>query len=159
MVHVLQIGELAGLNREILLAFCGAFIHDMARKHDGYCVQHGAWAAQHKLPQFRELFFSEGVDNSGLRDIGLAVHNHSIHDEIDVLHSSYKTVALLKDADALDRIRISKNALDPDYLRFPESHELVGFAEDLFYATDELRFESFTEILAIAHKIKNKHSD
>ena len=153
MVHVLQLGELAKLNHEILLSFCGAYIHDMARKHDGYCVQHGTWAAQNKLPVFRELFLSEGVDESGLRDISLAVSNHSLHEEIDVSHPAYKTVALLKDADALDRIRISKNCLNPEYLRFPESHSLIGFAEDLFYETDDLIIGSFNEVLTIARKL------
>jgi hypothetical protein len=79
-----------------------------------------------------------------------------LHDEIDQSDPAYKTVALLKDADALDRIRISKNCLDPDYLRFPESHTLISFAEELYYETDHLRIDNFTEMLAHANQI-HKH--
>jgi hypothetical protein len=40
---------------------------------------------------------------------------------------------LLKDADALDRIRLGVfGCCDPSYLRFDHSHKLVGFARDLY---------------------------
>lgn len=153
MVHVLKIGELARLNHEILLAFCGAYIHDMARKHDGYCTRHGSWAARKKLPEFSETFRQLGVDDNGLKTIALAVSNHSLHEEIERSHRDYLTVALLKDADALDRIRICKNCLDPEYLRIPESHQLISFAEKLYYETDELQIGDFEEVLNIAGRI------
>lgn len=43
-------------------------------------------------------------------------------------------MCLLKDADGLDRVRLGD--LDPSYLRFPEARDMVGFAEDLYCATN-----------------------
>ena len=40
---------------------------------------------------------------------------------------------LLKDADALDRVRLGD--LDPSYLRHPEARTMVGFAQELYRAT------------------------
>ena len=56
MCHTRFIGEAAGLNRETEIALCAAYIHDLARKHDGYCNQHGLWSARDKLPQFCGFF-------------------------------------------------------------------------------------------------------
>jgi hypothetical protein len=153
MVNVLKIGGLAGLNHEMLLAFCGAFIHDMARKHDGYCTMHGTWAARKKLPEFADAFVKQGVKKEDIKTIALAVSNHSQHEELEKSHRDYLTVALLKDADALDRIRICKNCLNPEYLRFPESHQLIAFAENLYFQTDDIRISSFVEVLDIADRI------
>jgi len=153
MYHVLNIGDKAGLNHEIKPAWCAAFIHDMARKTDGYCTKHGLWASQIKLPLFQELFFAEGVGEEGLNALRLAVVNHSENREVPPGHPYYNTVALLKDADALDRIRISDNNLNPDYLRFPESVGLVDFAKELFYQTENLELKSFQELMAIAAQV------
>jgi hypothetical protein len=148
MMHVIELGKSAGLNHEIREAFCAAFIHDMARQHDGYCTQHGTWAAQKKLPFFSKMFLDAGVSTQGLENIRLAVTNHSLYDEIDPTHPAYKTVALLKDADALDRIRISKNNLKPEFLRFPQSSAYITFARDLYYASNQRIFRNFDELLA-----------
>ena len=44
---------------------------------------------------------------------------------------------LLKDADALDRIRIGfGECADPRQLRHPQTIELIGFAEALYRAFD-----------------------
>ncbi|MBE0638030.1 MAG: HD domain-containing protein [Bacteroidales bacterium] len=155
MLHVLELGKLASLNHEIREAFCAAFIHDMARKHDGFCQAHGAWSAQRKLPLFSDLFLTIGVTRDGLETIKLAVTNHSVHNEISKDHPDYKTVALLKDADALDRIRISNDDLRPEYLRFPQTHHQIEFARQLYYATNKHNLESFEEIVKIASLLKN----
>ncbi len=42
MYHVLNIGRMAGLDHEIHLAFCAAFIHNMSSLHDGYCTKRGS---------------------------------------------------------------------------------------------------------------------
>jgi hypothetical protein len=154
MYHVMVIGEMAGLKHEIKEAFCGAFIHDMARRHDGFCQAHGGWSARRKFPLFKDLFLNVGVSGDGLETIKLAVTNHSLHEELDKNHPGYKTVALLKDADALDRIRISSNDLRHEYLRFPESHNLIEFAKELYYATNHHNLGSFDEIICIAEQIK-----
>jgi HD superfamily phosphodiesterase len=153
MYHVLNIGRLAGLNDEIKLAFCAAFIHDMARKHDGYCIDHGVWATNCKFPLFRKLFIETGVNAEGLRAIKLAVSNHSIRHEIRKDHPFSIAVALLKDADALDRIRIGENNLKPEYLRFPVSLTLIDFAKELYYRSKDEVLGSFDEILEIGKAI------
>jgi len=154
MYHVLNIGRLAGLNHEIKLAFCAAFIHDMARQHDGYCIGHGVWATKSKFPLFRTLFIETGVNTEGLRAIKLAVSNHSIRHEIRKDHPFSTTVALLKDADALDRIRIGENNLKPEYLRFPESLTLINFAKELYYRSNAEVLNSFDEVIEIGKGIR-----
>ncbi len=150
MYHVLNIGRRAGLNHEIQLAFCAAFIHDMSRLHDGYCTEHGGWAAKNKLAEFKNLFIKSGIDPDGINAIKLAVANHSIRTEIYKNHPYYKTVALLKDADALDRIRIGENNLKVEYLRFPETLDLVDFARELYYKSNDKILGSLDELIKIA---------
>ena len=154
MVHVLEIGKAAGLSHEIPEAFCAAFIHDMGRKHDGWCTAHGQWSATRKLPLFKDLFLEIGIDQNGLKNIQAAATFHSQHYEPESSHPAYKTIALLKDADALDRIRISEDDLRPELLRYPESHLLIGFARNLFYETHHLSLLHFTDFHQIAAKLK-----
>lgn len=153
MCHVLYIGHAAGLKRDVLLALCAAFIHDFARKHDGFCNQHGDWAAQSKLPNFVSLFARAGVNNTEIEIIKTAVKNHSEIEELDIDHPAYKTTALLKDADALDRIRLNDNNLDERFLRFPESVRLITFAKQLYFDSRNIKISSFVEILKIAELI------
>jgi hypothetical protein len=44
-----------------------------------------------------------------------------------------KTVALLRDADALDGIRLGEGELKLDRLRFPETMGVVEYARGLYY--------------------------
>ncbi len=149
MFHVLNIGANAGLKDAVLPAWCAAFIHDMARRNDGYCTRHGYWAARDKLPLFTELFKSQGITNSQMEAIHLATSMHSEANELAPGHIHYPTVALLKDADALDRIRISETNLKPEYLRFDESRTLISFAKQLFHKTDKRLLGSFEELVKI----------
>jgi hypothetical protein len=149
MYHVLNIGTKAGLSDAVLPAWCAAFIHDMARQHDGYCTQHGYWASRDKLPRFAALFKSQGITDQQMEAISLAISMHSENSELPVSHIHYPTVALLKDADALDRIRISESNLKPKYLRFDESKNLIDFAKQLFYRTNDRLLGSFDELLEI----------
>lgn len=149
MYHVLNIGTKAGISDAVLPAWCAAFIHDMARQHDGYCTQHGSWAARNKLPIFVELFKSQGITHSQMEAIHLATSMHSQTGELSTKHIHYPTVALLKDADALDRIRISESNLKAEYLRFDESRTLIDFAKQLFYKTDARPLGGFDELLML----------
>jgi HD superfamily phosphodiesterase len=150
MFHVLNIGRKAGLNHDIRLAFCAAFIHDMARLHDSYCTEHGIRSVKRKLPAFKQLFFQTGIDADGIRAIKLAVANHSIRHEISKSNPYYHTVALLKDADALDRIRIGEHNLKIKYLRYPETVELVDFAKELYYRSDGQIIRNMDELIDLA---------
>lgn len=51
-------------------------------------------------------------------------------------HEHWNLIALLKDADALDRVRLDD--LDQRYLRHPEARGMVAFAQALFAHTDGL---------------------
>lgn len=133
MTHCIVLGNILGFERETKLALCGAYIHDMARKHDSKCFQHGAWAAEYKFPTFFPLFKSLGVPESDQEEIKIAVQWHSLPDEIDLSNPFRKTVALLKDADALDRIRLGEGELKVERLRFPETVGLADYAKRLYY--------------------------
>ncbi len=156
MCHVLLLGSHLGYERETRLAFCGAFIHDMSRQHDGYCREHGLWAARNKLPFFTEFFRMQGVNTYELNEISVAVENHSAAHELPTSDSSYKTAALLKDADALDRIRLGPNDLKPEYLRFDVTHVFIRFAEDLYYRTCGLSLQNFREVMDIAIQLPSR---
>lgn len=154
MVNVLTIGNAIGLNNEVKEAFCAAFVHDMSRKNDGYCTEHGPWAAQNKIPLFIDLFREVGIDKTGMENIKLAVTLHSSCEELDLTHPAGKTIALLKDADALDRIRISEIDLKEDLLRFPESCDKIEFAKKLFYASHAIETSHFNDIYQISLQLK-----
>ncbi|MBN2173275.1 MAG: HD domain-containing protein [Bacteroidales bacterium] len=156
MCHTLYIGTAAGLNRETEIALSAAYIHDLARKHDGYCNQHGLWSVQDKLPLFTGFFGMMGITDEEIMIISEAVKNHSEANELDTVNKAYIVTALLKDADALDRIRLGDYNLDPTYLRFKESAGLIPFAKELFYRTININFSSFTEVLEIAKLIDLK---
>ncbi len=147
MYHVLQIAAEAGLKREGVAAFCAAYIHDLARLNDGYCTQHGAWASERKFYLFKDLFYKVGLNDEDLEKIEIAVINHSITKELDKNNNAYRVTALLKDADALDRIRLGDGNLDISFLRFHESQKMVSRAKEIFFATDKMSFRSFAELL------------
>jgi uncharacterized protein len=148
MTHSLILGNILKLERETKLALCCAFIHDMARKHDGKCFQHGAWASEHKFPRFFPFFKSLGVAERDSDEIRTAVTWHSLSTEINAENPFRKTVALLKDADALDRIRLGD--LNRERLRFPETAGLVDCAEKLYYQTVTKKQIVFSDYLSHA---------
>jgi hypothetical protein len=153
MCLILFIGERAGLKREVKVAFCGAYIHDLARKHDGYCNQHGGWSARYKLPGYLQLFEKMGITKQEMDWIKIAVKNHSEAAELSPDDEAYAVTALLKDADALDRFRLGEDNLNPKFLRFKESFDLINFARELFIQTNKMKFCSFTEVLELAKLI------
>ena len=57
-------------------------------------------------------------------------------------------MAILKDADALDRCRIGD--LNPAYLRYSESRSLVEIIEDIYWRTsevnDDITIQKFIEL-------------
>jgi len=148
MTHSLILGNILKLERETKLVLCCAFIHDMARKHDGKCFQHGAWASEHKFPKFLPLFKSLGIAESDSEEIKTAVTWHSLSAEIEAKNPYRKTVALLKDADALDRIRLGD--LNKERLRFAETGGLVDYAEKLYYETYRGKQMTFSDYLSLA---------
>ena len=77
MCNVLALGDAVGLKHEKCLAFFAAFVHDMARTHDGLSLSHGPRAADMKVPQFEYLFRQDGLNDEDIETIKTAVSNHS----------------------------------------------------------------------------------
>ncbi|MCB2220510.1 MAG: HD domain-containing protein [Bacteroidetes bacterium] len=136
-------------------ALAAAFIHDMARKHDGYCTEHGGWAAENKLPVFKEMFEKLGINQWNI--ISDAVTNHSLYEEFPEDHPSWQITSILKDADALDRFRIGEKNLNVSFLRHPFTHEMIGFARELWSSTVNLNFRNFTDVLQHAKNISQQN--
>ena len=121
-------------DRELLIT--GAKYHDIGRNHDNKCLNHGAYSYK----KMKELGFliESSYENEEL--IKYIVENHCIDDKAayknienydikDTKHAMY-LLNILKDADNLDRVRISD--LDPAYLRTESAKELVAIAYGLF---------------------------
>ncbi|MCF8379118.1 MAG: HD domain-containing protein [Bacteroidales bacterium] len=132
------------------MSIASAFVHDMARKHNGYCTDHGKWAADKKIPVFSELFIKAGIDECDIYWIKKAVENHSVSIEFKKNEPAFLLTALLKDADALDRIRLGESNLDKGFLRLEQSHLLISFAKEFYRQNQTVNFCSFTEVLTKA---------
>lgn len=156
MSHIINLCEKHNLNIHLPAALTAAFIHDMARQHDGYCTEHGKWAVEKKMPLFRDFFKDINLNENEIEQIAVAVEYHSLPDELEKDHPAYIVTALLKDADALDRVRLGDDNLDPGFLRLEKSKELIGFAKKLFLSSSNIKFSSFTEVLEFAKLINQK---
>ena len=155
MSHVILLGMQTGALSEARNAFFAAYIHDMARKHDGYCTQHGSDAANYKLPEYIGLFAENGASAADIMVIGKAVTYHSLGKELGKNDPDWLIVALLKDADALDRIRLGENDLNPEYLRIPETHLMIEHARSLYFQTFNNPVVDFDAILKMAINLKD----
>lgn len=138
MVHAMRLVEATGRGHLRSRVWAAVFLHDLARTHDGACLWHGMDAVRkwRESQQLRRLLLERGFDWHREPGIHLAVTVHcqppSLEPSPD--HPHYDLVALLKDADALDRVRLGD--LDPTLLRFAEARPMVDFAQELFDATD-----------------------
>jgi len=155
MCHVLVLGKRMNLVHQTLLAFCAALVHDMARTHDGFCIMHGPRAAKHKVPEFIPLFKKYGLTPDDINVIKTAVSNHSQYFELKKDHPHYLVTSLLKDADALDRIRLGEGNLNTKYLRHEVTLELKDFSRNLYIESEQITVSSFAEMLNIASKLWN----
>lgn len=153
MIHVLNLGVLSGFESEARTAFFAAYIHDMARRHDGYCTRHGRDAVENYLVEYHDLFKRNGASEANLQQIAYAVSLHSLPDVPSISSTddeSQKVLFLLKDADALDRIRLGENDLDTSFLRLKVTHQCIPFASQLYSRTNHLASVSFSQIIDIA---------
>lgn len=134
MIHALRLIEATGLAEETPRLWAAVYLHDIARAGDGWEPGHGPRAAQRlaSLPKLLELFQRGGVADSDYPAIREAVTRHSRGEAI-AGEEHVRLIELLKDADALDRVRIED--LDPRYLRTPAARTMVDFAERLYRET------------------------
>jgi HD superfamily phosphodiesterase len=121
-----------------------ALIHDLARKHDSLCHEHGLWARNTKRLIAEEHFLGFALPDDDWHAIGEAVQAHSMRDP-DIPYPQGSLSALLKDADGLDRVRL---AYPPDtrYFRHPFTAGLLDLAWQLLLRDeDDLERELFSQ--------------
>jgi hypothetical protein len=132
-----------------LLAFCGAYIHDLARKSDGREAEHGLNAVKYKFPRFEALWRKYNLSRREREWICEAVKQHSTREWMQSDDAGYDVMAILKDADALDRCRIGD--LDPSMLRYQASNELISVIERYWnknpYQNTDIEFDAFCRLL------------
>lgn len=149
MIGCALLGELLQKPREALLAFCGAFIHDLARETDGGEPRHGANAVQNHFDRFTYIWDKYQLTQDEREYVKQAVIQHSVREWMCCEDAGYDVMAILKDADALDRCRIGD--LMPKRLRYQESRLLIETIERIYSKTykvnDDINFEEFIKII------------
>lgn len=130
MIACALIGQLTERPREALLAFCGAYIHDLGRTNDGVDHSHGANSVRLHFARYMPLWAKYNLTQLEQEWVKQAVVQHSSREYMHRGDAGYAVMAILKDADALDRCRIGD--LNPDWLRFPESRRLVKAIAHLY---------------------------
>ena len=119
-----------------ILAHASLF-HDTRRIDDGLDTGHGARAAIH----YKVYCDKNGIAYHTASTV--IIKYHDLDDDLGITamakmtNSEYvKTLyAIFKDADALDRYRLGSSGLDPKFLRYQESINMMTFAEFLVDAT------------------------
>ena len=130
--------NLSSLEKNIL--YTAVAYHDIGRTCDGIDPAHGleGWKKAKRLGLIKMQ------DMSHTAIMRYVITNHSLDDDCIHKHQDGQCpdtaklyLQLMKDADALDRVRI--NDLDERYLRNQYSKSLVHFAQELFYSDNNLR--------------------
>ena len=128
----MNIANKCGINDEDkkVLAFACCY-HDIGREHDWTDDDHGAESAKKAL----RLNLNEkyGLNAKNLQRALDLIIFHSLDDEMwGKTGSDLLIYQIIKDADALDRLRF--NDLDTKYLRLPESKEMIELEFSLLRA-------------------------
>ena len=153
MYNVLLIGYRLDDIRNTKISFCAAYIHDLSRTHDGDCEIHGYVTVRDNFDKYERLFIDSGLTKDDLDCVKIASINHSVSIELNIGDSCCKPTYILKDADALDRIRFDD--LDVSYLRFGESKNIVSLSEKLYYDNFSKKYSNFGHFLR--NNINNIH--
>ena len=105
--------------RNGLLAFCGAFIHDLAKYDECDGTQHGPLAAHTKWNMFNQLWDKYALTDDERSNIRAAVSRHSGGGNSHFI-DNWVVNQILHDADAFDRCRFHQyGRLDWNYLSHP----------------------------------------
>ena len=138
MVHATRLVAATGQHHLARQLWAAVFLHDLARTHDGVCYRHGADAAKRLRtePELQRRLAEGGITAADYPAIEAAVTAHSAPKEVVRDHAHWPLIALLKDADGLDRVRLGD--LDARYLRHSQTPAMIPFAQALFDATDSL---------------------
>jgi hypothetical protein len=159
MVHAFRLLRATALVDETVRLWGAVYLHDLERTHDGVCRVHGAaaWRRFTRDAALQQHLAAGGISPADWPAIETAVTRHSLPGELPRDHPHWTLTALLKDADALDRVRIDD--LDPRYLRFPAAGDMVDFAWSLFLDTDARLDEGPTplaEVVAVARRLDGR---
>jgi hypothetical protein len=127
--YALALARSMGYNDILPEVWAAAYLHDLARRHDGVCPYHGAWAIDEHLFKYWPTFIEAGVQD--IEAVKQAVIVHSLPEE----RPGNRVCQVLKDADALDRVRLGD--LDPRYFRLERTPVFMQFAERLFRETHD----------------------
>lgn len=107
--------------------------HDIRRRNDGLNLRHGIRSSKWVSKNLSSLIPSESLEK-----VKIINHWHSVWD--NQIPNLIPELIIFKDADALDRVR--SNDLDPQFLRYDFSYELLfNPSLDLFtktYHSDKL---------------------
>lgn len=140
MIHALILIQKTGKTYLETPLWAAVFLHDIARNSDGACYMHGEWAIEKWQSDLiiKNFLKTVGVRAQDHPSIITAVTNHC-RAEIPHNHPHYELTALLKDADALDRVRLYD--LNPRMLRHPESLSMIDFAHELWNQSESFDYE------------------
>lgn len=147
MIGCALIGYSIKRPREALLAFCGAFIHDLARCTDGDEPEHGENAVTEYFDCYSYIWNKYGFTPQECDKLKLSVKLHSRSEKLTRNDWGYEVAAILKDADALDRCRL-RDGLNPNMLYFNESKSLIPISKQIFEQTREINSDiSFIDFI------------
>jgi len=141
-VHAMELASALGFQpwqREAL--HCAAMWHDIGRTHDGGDYYHGAKSAGRAVGM--GLHLEPEIDLLVL-ETALFTVTHHCGDEDHAKRAApylpdpdggWDVFRVLKDADALDRVRLGPWGLDPTQLRFDVSHGRIARAREMYEAS------------------------
>jgi len=138
-IHAVELATVLRLpDRQVEAARLAGLWHDIGREHDGGDYFHGARSAGKVIG----LGLHRGIALPVLELALLAVNFHNVEDRWGEDAARFATepgaalavFRVLKDADALDRVRFGRNRLDPRLLRFEASHAMVARAVELLHS-------------------------
>lgn len=149
-IHVQRLaGLLAWPAADRRLALAAALWHDIGRLGDGVEPGHGAGSVVRAdelgltaaLPQADAAVVRFAIERHSLSDAGAGTRAAELAGADDAARRlsdpprALRVLSLLKDADALDRVRLGfGERADPRQLRHAQTIELIPFAEQLYRA-------------------------
>lgn len=122
------------INREAVR--WAAMVHDVGRVDDGLDLEHGRRSAE-----WIQNHLSDKI-SPGVLEVVTYIAQWHVPSDKDAPAMTLE-LQVLKDADALDRVRLGD--LDVRYLRTDAARSLVGIAEELFYAHETMAIDDAFE--------------
>lgn len=133
-------GEPGVNERSLTILAHAAVFHDTRREEDGKDTGHGARAAA-----FYEEFCRTHAEVEFMPEAAYLMRYHDRRDDLgeqsiasafpDSAEQIIQLFRIFKDADALDRWRLGRRGLNPDFLRTDKALQLVDFAKKLVMLT------------------------